>query len=636
MAGEDTFPKLLKRNCERWGDKKVALRFKDFGIWWPYTWKDYYEKAKLFGLGLKSLGLERGDKVSVIGDNAPEAFFAELGAQAVGGIEVGLYTDAIGLELKYLVEHSDTKFAVVDDQEQVDKFLQIRHELPQLTKIIYWDSKGLSNYDDPLLISFSRVCELGERYDKEQPGFFEKCIREGNDDDVALLLYTSGTRDLPKGAILTYRNILSALEAVMKIDSWTEDAKTFSFLPLAWIPEQVFGIGGPLLTGCSVSFPEQPETVQTDVREIGPTQLSYGARQWESLTSMMQAQISESGFFNKFVFNLLLPIGYKWADLITSDKKASIFWRFLHTLADWVLFRHIRDDMGLSHLRFAWTSAASLSPDSFRLLQAIGIPLRAHYASTEVCAICNSGKEFKMETVGRPVPGTKVKISEEGEILVRGDQVFKGYYKDPEATSKAIKDGWFHTGDAGFLDDNGHLIFLDRLADLTELGGGAKVAPQYIESRLRFSPYIKDAIAIADKEKNFVSTLVTISFENVGRWAEKNRIPYTTYIDLSQKKEVYDLIYREILRVNKVIPNISRIQKFVLLHKEFDPDESELTRTRKLRRDFIKSRYSELIAGIYSGMAEISVAAQVRYQDGRAAEVRTGVRVMNVDEGQLK
>lgn len=631
MTGADTFPKLLKFNSDRWGNEKVAMRYKKFGVWGPYTWKQYYDESKYIGLGLLSLGLRRGETVGIIGDNAPEAFFTELGAQGVGGIVLGLYTDAISDELKYLVKHSDTIFAVVDDQEQVDKFLEIKDELPKLKKIVYWDSKGLVHYDDPIMISFGQVQELGRKRESEKPGSFEEAIAEGKGDDVAVLLYTSGTKGLPKGAMLTYNNILSGIKAVMELDAWTEDSRSFSFLPLAWVPEQLFGIAGPLVSGGSVNFPEEPETVTSDVREIGPTQLFYGSRLWESLTSMMQARITESTFVKRLVYKLFFPMGYKWIALKEKEGEPGFFWKALHCIADRLLFRPIRDDMGLSHLTFAWSSGASLSPDSCRLLQAIGLPIRNHYASTEVCAVCNSGKDFKAETVGRPVPGTEIRISSEGEILVKSAQVFKGYYKNREATDKAVVDGWFHTGDAGFMDDDGHLIFLDRLADLTELAGGEKVAPQYIESRLRFSPYIADAMVLADPDKPYVAAILTISFVNVGRWAEMKRINYTTYTDLSQKQETYDLIHEEVHRVNQTTTEASKVKKFILLHKELDPDEAELTRTKKLKRDFISSRYGELIEGIYEGKKEIRVEALVKYRDGRTGLVKTSVKVKKME-----
>ncbi|RJR49513.1 MAG: hypothetical protein C4576_06830 [Desulfobacteraceae bacterium] len=630
MTGADTFPKLLKFNSERWSNK-VAMRYKKFGVWGPYTWKHYYEESKYFGLGLRSLGLRRGDTVGIIGDNAPEAFFTELGAQGVGGIALGLYTDATSDELRYLAGHSEAVFVVVDDQEQVDKSLEIKDALPKLKKLIYWDSKGLTHYNDPIMISFQKVQELGRKMDSENPGVFEEAIEEGKGDDVAVLLYTSGTKGLPKGAMVTYKNILSGIKAVMELDAWNEDSRSFSFLPLAWLPEQIFGIAGPLVSGGSVNFPEEPETVTSDVREIGPTQLFYGSRLWESLTSMMQARITESTFIKRLVYKLLFPMGYKWIALKEKKREPGFLWKALHYIADRLLFRPIRDDMGLSYLTFAWSSGASLSPDSCRLLQAIGIPIRNHYASTEVCAVCNSGKDFRAETVGRPVPGTEIRISDEGEILVKSAQVFKGYYKDRDATDKAVVDGWFHTGDAGFIDDDGHLIFLDRLADLTTLSNGEKVAPQYIESRLRFSPYIADAMVLAGPDKPYVGAILTISFVNVGRWAEMKRITYTTYTDLSQKHETYDLIREEIQRVNRTTSKGGQIKKFILLHKELDPDEAELTRTKKLRRDFMSSRYGELIEAIYTGKKEIHVEALVKYRDGRTGLAKTNVKVREME-----
>lgn len=627
MVKSDTFPQLLRMNYEKYG-KRIAMRYKKFGIWKTYTWEDYYKNARLIALGLKSVGLEKGDKVAVIGDNAPEGFFTELGVQALGAIMIGLYADATPSELKYLVENSDARFVVADDQEQVDKFLEIKEELPLLEKVVYWDPKGLINYDNPILMSYTKAIELGKEFERNNPGYFEECIEAGKADDVAVLLYTSGTSGLPKGAMLTFDNLISGVKAMMKLERWTEDSKSFSFLPFAWLPEQILSVAGQLLSGGSVNFPEEPETVNTDIREIGPTQLFYGSRLWEGLTSMMQARITESTFLKKLTYKALFPVGYKWIDMKTRGEEPNLLWTVAHALADWILFRPIRDDMGLSHLNFAWSSGASLSPDSYRLLQAIGIPIKNHYASTEACAVCNSGQEFRPETVGRPVPGTEVRISEEGEILVRGRVVFDGYYKNSEATSKSIRNGWFHTGDAGFINDEGHLIFLERLSDLVELANGEKVAPQYAESRLRFSPYISDAIVLADRDKPYVSAILTISFEMVGRWAEMNRVNYTTFTDLSQKTEVYDLILKEVERVNTLVPAASKIKKFLLLHKELDADESELTRTRKLKRDVIKKHYGELIKGVYEDRDKISVEAQIKYRDGRMGVVKTNVKVM--------
>ncbi len=628
----DTFLKLLRRNAQRSGAARVALRYKTLGIWRTYSWSDYYLSVKSFGLGLKALGLEKGDRVSIIGDNAPQAFIGELGVQAVGGVPVGLYTDATSEELIYLTGDTESTFVVANDQEQVDKYLEISDQLPWLKRIIYWDAKGLQHYDSKMLVAFRDVVRLGEKYDQDHPGLFESLVEESSGNDLAMVLYTSGTKSLPKGVLLSYDNVLSAVEAVMQIDQWQEDGRVFSHLPLAWVPEQIFGVAGALLSGCSVSFAEGPETVNEDIREIGPTQIFYGTRLWEALTSTMQMRISESTFLKRLVYKLCLPIGYQWADLSMEGKKPAGRLKFLYLIADLLLFRHVRDDLGLSHLRFAWTSGSSLSPSSYRLLIALGIPLRNHYASTEVPAVCNSGNELRIETVGRPVPGVEVKISEQGEILVRGRPVFKGYYKNVEATREAIKDGWFHTGDAGFIDRDGHLVFLDRLSDVTRIATGEKVAPQYIESRLRFSPYIRDCIVIADATKPFVLAIITINFESVGRWAETHAIPYTTFTDLSQRSEVLDIIRADVVGVNKILPKNTGIKKFVVLHKEFDADEAELTRTRKLKRASIRSSYENLIAAMYNGSDQISVEAQVKYKDGRAGKVVTTLKIQDTQQ----
>ena len=625
----DTFLKLLRRNAGRWGATRVAMRQKKMGIWWPHSWSDYYASVRHFGLGLVALGLEKGDRVSLIGDNAPEGFIGELGIQAVGGVPVGLYTDAVSEELLFFARHTEAAFAIAGDQEQVDKYLDIKDKLPWLKRIIYWDPKGLKHYDDPLLASFRSVIRLGEQYAQEHPALFDRLVDEGKGDDLAIILYTSGTKSLPKGVMLSYDNLLSAVEAVMQIDPWTQDGRVFSHLPLAWVPEQISGVAGALLSGCSVSFAEEPETVNEDIREIGPTLIFYGSRLWESLTSTIQVRISESTFLKRLVYRLCLPVGYRWADLYMEGRTPAGWLKFLFVLSDRVLFRHIRDEMGLSRLRFAWTSGSSLSPSSYRMLIAIGIPLRSHYASSEVPAVCNSGTELRVETVGRPVPGVEVKISEQGEILVRGRPVFKGYYKDPEASREALKDGWFHTGDAGFIDPSGHLVFLDRLSDITEITTGEKVAPQHIESRLRFSPYIRDCIVIADAKKPYVTAIITINFEYVGRWTEMRAIPYTTFAELSQNKEVLDLIRAEISGVNKILPNNTGIRKFVVLHKEFDADEAELTRTRKLKREFIQKSYENLIAAMYDGRDEISVEALVKYRDGRTSKTATTLSIQD-------
>ncbi len=636
MEKQDTIPKLIKRNCEKWG-RRTAMSMKNFGIWQKYSWQDYYEKVKYFSLGLVSLGLEQGDVVCIIGDNEPEWFWGEFATQAAGGIATGIFVDSIPSEVKYIAEHSDAKFAVINDQEQADKFLEIKDELPLLKKVIYWDPKGLRNYDDPILISFTEVIKLGREYEATHPGLFEQNVEKGKGDDIAFIYYTSGTTGLPKGAMLTHRALITTSQGFISRYPLSENDDLISNFPAAWVGDSFFATIPHLLTGARLNFPEEPETIAEDTREVGPNFVIYGPRQWESLVSEIQIKMIDAHPLKRFAYNLFLPVGHKIADIELQGKTPNLFWRTLHGLAHLVLFRPLKDSLGLSKVRFAVTGSSVLSLDTFRLIHAIGIELRQNYASTEAGFISSHGKgEIKFESVGRPALGTEVRITDAGELLVRSDCMYGGYHKDPEKTMASLIGGWCHTGDAVHIDETGHLIFLDRLEHMGELSSGIKYAPQYIEGRLRFSPYIKDAMVIGGRDREFVSAIINIDFAMVGKWAERNSIPYTTFVDLSQKKEVADLVQKDLVRVNGYLPESARVRKFVLMHKEFDPDEAELTRTRKLRRDFMEQRYKELIDTLYEDGQEINVKAPVTYRDGRKGMVTTSIKVRSVSEGLAK
>ena len=635
MTGEnpDTIPKLIKRNYEAWGNR-TAMCMKKFGVWQRYNWKEYYENVKHFSLGMISLGLERGDVVCIIGDNEPEWFWGEFATQAVGSIATGIFVDSIPSEVKYVAEHSGAKFAIVNDQEQTDKFLEIKDELPLLKKVIYWDPKGLKNYDDPMLVSFSEVIRLGKKYEEEHPGLFEKNIERGKGDDTAFIYYTSGTTGLPKGAKLNHRALINTATGFISRYPLAENDDLISNFPAAWVGDSFFATIPHLLTGARLNFPEEPETITGDTRETGPNFVIYGPRQWESLVSEIQVKIIDANPLKRFCYNLFLPVGHRIADFNFINKRPNLFWQALHNIAYFLLFRPLKDKLGLSKVRFAVTGSSVLSLDTFRLIHAIGIELRQNYASTEAGFISSHGKgEIDFESVGRPALNTEVRVTDEGELLVRSDSMFSGYHQDTEKTTEVLIDGWCHTGDAVNVNDKGHLIFLDRLDHMGELRSGMKYAPQYIEGRLRFSPYIKDAMVIGGKDKDFVSAIINIDFTMVGKWAERSHLPYTTFVDLSQKKEVADLVKKDLVRVNSYLPEPARVRKFVLMHKEFDPDEAELTRTRKLRREFMEERYKELIDTIYQEMEEIQVRAPVTYRDGRQGIVTTSIKVRDVAEG---
>ena len=630
MEKRETIPQIIKDNCLKWGPR-TAMCMKMFGVWHQYSWQDYYEAVKYFSLGLISLGLERGDVLAIIGDNEPEWFWGEFAAQAAGGMATGIYVDSIPSEVKYVAEHADAKFALVNDQEQTDKFLEIKDELPLLKRVIYWDPKGLRNYDDPILISFDEVTAMGREYEKTHPGLFEQNVENGCGDDAAFIYYTSGTTGLPKGAILTHRALITTAQGFVNRYPMDETDALISNFPAAWVGDSYFATIPHLLTGAKLNFPEEPETIAEDTREVGPNFVIYGPRQWEGLVSEIQVKMVDANPLKRFVYNLFMPVGHKIADFSFEGKMPNLFWRFLHGIAYYALFRPLKDRLGLSNVRFAVTGSSVLSLDTFRLIHAIGVELRQCYASTEAGLISSHGKgDIRFESLGRPALGTSIRITGEGELLVSSDCMFTGYHKDPQKTAVALLDGWCHTGDAVNINEQGHIIFMDRLEHMGELSSGAKYAPQYIEGRLRFSPYIKDAMVIGGKDKDFVSAIINIDFAMVGKWAERHHITYTTFVDLSQKKDVADLVRQDLERVNGYLPEQSRVRKFVLLHKEFDPDEAELTRTRKLRREFMEDRYKALIGALYSDTDKVDVEAPVTYRDGRQGVVTTSIQVRSV------
>jgi long-chain acyl-CoA synthetase len=632
MAEINTIPGLLKANYERWGDREVAIRDKDFGLWQEYTWKDSYEKVKYFCLGLTSLGLEPEDKVAVIGDNEPEWYWAAFATQAGRGMVVPQFTDAIPEELKYSIDFADCKFVVARDQEQVDKILDIKDALPKVEKVIYWYYKGMRNYTEPFLVRFDEAEQMGREYEREHPGVFEQMIEQVSPEDVANIYYTSGTTGLPKAVMCSHRALIGSSRATMTLSNLSYKDNILCFLPPAWVGEAYLGSIPHLLTGAKLNIPEEPETVLHDITEILPYMILGGPRQWEGWVSQIRAKISEAGRIERAVYKVFMPIALKVADLTLKGKEVPLHLRALYLFSDLVLLRQLRDRIGLSNAKYAATAGSVLGEDTFKFIVALGINLRQVYGSSEGGMISGHLEDdILVGTVGPPLPGVEVKISDEGEILIKSDYAFSKYYKNPEATSEALRDGWWYSGDAGSLDKHGHIIFMDRVSELGELRSGDKYAPQYIESGLRYSTYIKDAMSVGDKRRDYVTAIIIIDFENVGRWAEINRIPYTTFTDLSQKQEVANLIRADVERVNGILPDVARVKRYVLLHKEFDPDEADLTRTRKLKREALEKRYSELIEALYSGKEALEVEAEITYQDGRKGTLKTSLNIHTME-----
>jgi long-chain acyl-CoA synthetase len=629
----DTWPKILKYNYEKYGDNRRAMRHKRYGIWRPYTWKDYYLNVKHLALGLLSLGFEPGDKLLIIGDNAPEWYYAELAAQASHGASVGLYADLIPVEIKQIAENSDARFAIVENQEQVDKLLQIKDELPLLKSIIYWSYKGLAHYDDPILVGYKQVLQRGEKYEEEHPGLFEQNVETGEADDVCAIVYTSGTTGAaPKGAVHTYRTMRTGADYHLHLDPWYENDNVVPYLPPAWMTEQWLGIGCHLLSANILNFAEAPETQQRDTRETGPSIVFYGARQWESQAAMVQARILDADAVKRFAVRLLMPIGYKVADLKLQNKRPNLFQKIAYSLADIALFRPIRGSLGLSNARICYSTGAILSSDAFRFYHALNIPLKSLYGTTEGGALTGArNDDIRLETVGPVHQGAEVRITDTGELTYRQPGIFVGYYKDLEKTAEVLKDGWFYSGDSVLIREDGHVVFLDRVRELVRLATGDRLTPQLIEARLRFSPYIKDAWVLAGPQRAYTSAIIIINYDTVSRWAGQRKVAYTTFAELSQKREVHELVRQDIERINSALPPGSRVKKYINLYKEFDPDEGELTRIRKLRKTFLEERYHELIDAIYGDKTEVPIEARVTYRDGQMGTVKTTISIKSAE-----
>ena len=623
-----TLPGLLVNNRQKFGDKKVALREKEYGIWQEYTWEDYYEHVKNFALGLYSLGFKRGDKLAIIGDNRPEWVWAELAAQSLGGIPLGIYQDSVLTEVIYVIDHSDATIVVAEDQEQCDKILELKEKIPKVVKLIYTDPKGMRHYDDDLLLSFPAVEDLGREKEAIDPQLFEENVRKLSEEDIAIIAYTSGTTGFPKGSILTHKNMLTMAKNLNIVDPKYEDDEFVSFLPLPWVGEQMVGVSTALYVGFTVNFPEEPETAMEDLYEIGPNLIFSPPRIWEGLSRSIIVRIRDASFLKRLVYNLALPIGYKWADFKFEKIRPPWYWKILYSLAYIGVFRALKDRLGFSRLRSATTGGALLGPDVFRFFHALGIELKQIYGQTEISGISTIHRagDVKYDTVGHPIPETEIKISDEGEILSRSPALFQGYWKNPEATEEVVRDGWLHSADAGYFTEEGHLVCIDRVKDLMELSNGTKFSPLFIENKLKFCPYIVEAVVVGH-QKNFISGLICIDFKHTGKWAEEHNIPYTTYTDLSSKPEIYKLIEKEVYQVNKTLPKEMQIRKFLLLYKELDADDQELTRTRKVRRTFVNEKYKKEIDAIYGDHDTVKVETKITYQDGRTATIRTNLYI---------
>lgn len=597
----DTFPRLLVANARRHGTRKIALREKEYGIWQEVTWEGYAAHVRAVCLGLSALGLQRGDKIAVLSGNRPAWLYVELGAQALGAIPVGIFVDSLPEHAKFILDHSEARFVLVEDQEQADKVLGVRGDLPRLERVIVDDMRGLEAYRDSVLISLDEVEARGRALDARDGWLYDALLEQGQPHDVALLAYTSGTTGVSKAAMLSHRNLLSMAASVTQVDPVSETDQIVSLLPFAWVGEQLISVAIALYAGAAVNFPEEAETMRNDLREIGPHVMIAPPRVWEAMCSEHQVKIADAGLIKRTATRLALAIGARAVQARSRGVGVELVWRALFWLAHLLAFHAMLDKLGLSRIRYAYTGGAPLGPEIFTFFRSIGLNLKQVYGQTETSGICtlHPDGDVREDTVGTPTPGTRLRISDAGEILVSSASVFLGYYRNPEATAKALDDGWLHTGDAGVLDERGHLVMIDRLKDVLKVADGTRFSPALIENKLKFSPYIREAVAIGEN-RPYVVALIQIDIGPMGNWAETHRLAFTTFKDLSTKREVRELIAAEVARVNQNLPKAVQIRTFALFDKELDPDDGELTRTQKVRRATVLAKYAAMIEALYA------------------------------------
>lgn len=630
-AQAPTFPKMLRLNAREHGGE-VALREKDFGLWKPFTWEQYHARTRDFALGLIELGLGKDDVIGIIGDNRPDWVAAEIAAHAIGGFSLGLYRDVLEDEAAYLISYGEAKVVFAEDEEQIDKLLSLGDRVPSIRHIVYSDPRGMRKYDDPRLMTADKLAEMGRARAAREPDLYDRLVDATGADVTAILCTTSGTTANPKLAMLSGGSVLRHCATYLTFDPKGPDDEYVSVLPLPWIMEQIYALGMGLLSRMKINFVEEPETMMNDFREIAPTFVLFAPRVWESLAAEVRARVMDASPLKQKLYD----IGMKTGLAALEHGKHSV-------VADGLLFRALRDRLGFSRLTSAATGGAALGPDTFKFFRAMGVPLRTLYGQTETLGAYTLHRE---ESVDPDTTGVAMADDIElrienadangvGEILVRHPNMFLGYYKNPEASVADMHEGWMRSGDAGYFNKNHELVVIDRIKDMAQTLAGDRFSPQYIENKLKFSPYVAEAVVLGDG-RDSLAAIICIRYSIVSKWAEKNRISFTTYTDLSSRPEVYKLLHKEVEAVNATLPPAQRISKFLLLYKELDADDGELTRTRKVRRNIINEKYADIIDGIYGGLSDIKVDTVIRFQDGTTQRIRTKLKVIDLMGGTMR
>ncbi|MFA5663073.1 long-chain fatty acid--CoA ligase [Castellaniella sp.] len=625
LQQHDTYPKLLAHNARHWPDD-IALREKEFGIWNEVTWRDYEQAVELFALGLLELGVQPGDIVGIVGDNRPEWVQCEIAVHAVGAMSLGIYQDSMGEEVQYLLDYGRVQVIMCEDEEQVDKILQIADDCPAIRHIIYHDPRGMRKYPDPRLISQHELFERAGAARQREPGRYRQLVESGPGERPSMLITTSGTTSRPKLVMFQSRSFLDHTAAYLRADPKYAGDNYVSVLPLPWIMEQVYALAQSLITRMTVNFVEESETMMQDLREIGPNFVLLAPRVWESIAADVKARMMEASRIKQWMYALGMKIGMPQLERHGRPSR----------LAHVLLFRALRDRLGFSHLHSAATGGAALGPDTFKFFLAMGVPLRQIYGQTEMAGVYTGHQpdDLDFDSVGVPFDNTRLRIDQPdengvGEVLVRSSGMFMGYYKNEQATTEAVHDGWLHTGDAGYMKENGHLVVIDRLSDLAVTSLGHRFSPMYVENKLKFSPFIAEAV-ILGHERPWLAAMICIRYGILSKWAEHRGIAFTNYTNLSAQPQVYDMIRREIEQVNAGLPAWQRVRKFLLLYKELDPDDGELTRTRKIRRKVVQEKYADIIDAIYDGRESVHVDTVITFQDGTRSQVITDLRVVDL------
>lgn len=636
---QSTFPRLLLEHARQRPDAP-AMREKEYGIWQTTSWRAMAELVEAIACGLHQAGLRRGEHLVVIGANRPRLYAAMMAAQALGAIPVPLYQDAVAGECVYPINNAEVRFAVVEDQEQVDKMLEIREQCPQLGHVFYDDPRGLRNYDQPGLGSLDTLMTGGQAFAREHPGFFREEIDQARPDDVAAMFFTSGTTGNPKGVVHTHHTLIDRATVGSRFDKLTERDEVLAYLPPAWIGQNIFSYAQWLVTGYVVNCPESGATVSIDMKEVGPTYYFAPPRVFEGLLTSVMIRMEDAGTVKRKMFHAFMNVARRVGPAMMDGKPVRLLDRIVYGIGNLLVYGPLRNSLGLSRVRVAYTAGEAIGPDLFTFYRSIGINLKQLYGSTETAVfVClQPDHEARADTVGVPCEGVEIRLSDSGEILVKSPGLLKEYYKNPQATEEVLgADGWYHTSDAGFIDKDGHLKIIDRVKDVGRIRGGAHdgamFAPKYVENKLKFFSHIKEAVAFGDGREK-VCVMINIDFEAVGNWAERRNLPYAGYTDLAQKPEVYELIKDCVEKVNADLSRDellagSQISRFLVLHKELDADDGELTRTNKVRRGFIGEKYAVLVDALYGGKDEQFIETQVKFEDGRTGSVSATLKIMD-------